>query len=330
MCLRGLRWLGLVRSREEKDDRCKASNDGGSDDDQATFGRRGFAVVVRPRSHFRGGRSRGRGLRLRDGGGGIEKRFDIAQGKPGARIVTQATARDLGKGPGQESGNSGIAVTRSIPKRRALGERFNQGDTERPDVCNWMDGAGGGFGGVVDGGMRRLISGAGRVAEVVDRQLELVFDDHDIRRFQAAVKDALAMKIGEHFDDRKEHFPGFVGAERAFGNDLREGFLGIFGDDVKQLDSVDAALAEAKDGHQVGVRKSGHPCATIQLRMRVFVSGRDEPDGGSARLGTLQFSAEDACLLGTAYPFEEEESTVNYLTDPVFFDNGGVHQQELF
>ena len=53
------------------------------------------------------------------------------------------------------------------------------------------------------------------------------------------VRETAIVKIGESTQYGAEHFPRFPGRERAVGKDLGEGFIGILGDDIEQIFTID-------------------------------------------------------------------------------------------
>ena len=113
-----------------------------------------------------------------------------------------------------------------------LGQSFDKKDAERPDI---------GCGGYIDGAdLRRVVDAArARAPAEVWRELHPVIDDHDVGRTEMTVRETAIVKIGESTQYGAEHFPRFPGRERAVGKDLGEGFIGILGDDIEQIFTID-------------------------------------------------------------------------------------------
>jgi hypothetical protein len=100
---------------------------------------------------------------------------------------------------------------RSLPNRRVLGQRFDQGDAERPEVGGRGDQSGGGFRRNMDSRRQKGFARLAHAKKVVTRELQLIVDGHDLRWLEAAMHEALSVKIGKRIEDRFEHLSGLGG-----------------------------------------------------------------------------------------------------------------------
>src|SRR6266849_4161044 len=182
----------------------------------------------------------------------------------------QAVARDIEKNCGQSVWDDGI-LRAGANRGELLGESFDDGDAQRPDVAGGRNDALGDLGRVVGtgmaeaGGEHALLRLSGRQVALfgvfIDGEntftgkFELIVDGENIRGAHVSVNQALAVKKGEALQSGSENVAGFGGSERALRKKLRKIFLGVFHNDVEQLKVAETAAAGLESAEQVRMGK---------------------------------------------------------------------------
>lgn len=179
----------------------------------------------------------------------IEVRFDRGKSAAALRINLQAFTRNGEEWFGNGERYYRFSTLRSVPGGRLLGESFDQKDAKRPDVGRRGEMIGFCFRCIVD-------AGPARAPTEVRRELEMVTDNHDVGGPEVTMRETATVKIREGIQNGTEHLPGFVGRERPLGENLGEGFVGVLGDDIEQIYTLDVNARSVKKRHQVRMGES--------------------------------------------------------------------------
>jgi hypothetical protein len=198
-----------------------------------------------------------------------------------------------------------------------LGERFHHQETERPHVRRRRDDAGGDLRRVVSAGGERGAAEFAIGVEAVHGKLQAVVDDHDVGRLQMGVDEIAGVKPGERVENGAEHLRGFGRGERPHGKNLGEHLVGVVGDGIELIFSVDVAASGMEKTHQVRVREVSGNSPLCEAGIRVHGRGRDQLDGGFAGRIAFHLGEEDTAALDSPQPSKQGESTVDEVSDAV-------------
>ncbi len=113
-----------------------------------------------------------------------------------------------------------------------------------------------------------------------------------------------------------ENVARFGGSERALRKKLREIFLGVFHQDVQQIEIAETAAARLEIAQQVRMGKLGSAQPVRQPELRVGFIDLDELDGNFLRRSATR-GQEDSAVLGAAEIALQEESGIDDLPFPL-------------
>ena len=114
-----------------------------------------------------------------------------------------------------------------------------------------------------------------------------------------SVDQAFAMEKRQGLQPGRENVARFRGSERALQKKLREIFLGVFHNDVQQIEIAETAAAGFEIAQQVRMRKFGGVLPARQLKLRVGFIDLDELDGNFLRRSAA-YGQEDGAVFGAA------------------------------
>jgi len=178
---------------------------------------------------------------------------NVGQGAAALRIRVKATAGDLGEGSWNCRRQNGLVIAGCVPDGELLGEGFDDGDAQGPDVGAWRDGIGGDLRSDVYIAREEIGYRFPEWNQTVGGEPDVVLDDEDVGRLEMAVREAIVVEIVEGAEDGREHLARFFSGEWTLGDDLREKLFGEVADDVDARVSIDLGTAEVIDMGQVGL-----------------------------------------------------------------------------
>ena len=114
-----------------------------------------------------------------------------------------------------------------------------------------------GGGGVLLGFGGRQIRRFGEGGDAVARELELIFDGENVGGPQVSVNEVFAVEKSESVQRGSENVARFGGSERALPKKLREILLGVFHQDVEQIEIAETAAAGVDSAQLVWMGKFG-------------------------------------------------------------------------
>jgi len=144
----------------------------------------------------------------------------------------------------------------------------------------------------------------------------LVFDGEDVGGPQVSVNQAFAVEKSESVQRGSKNVARFGGSERALPKKLREIFLGVFHQEVEQIEIAETAAAGIEIAQQVRVGKFGGVLPARQLELRVGFFHLDELDGNFLRRSAA-LGQEDGAVLGAAKITLQQESGSDDLPFPL-------------
>ena len=147
----GKRMPTPVKLQDESGNHGKCDEDGADYQHGSRPGGRSLLLRVRSGFLWRGRRGFFRSVRLGGKRLSVETSLDAIECVPAPGIVAETLLRDFGEGLRKRFRDDGILIGCGVPGGRVLGERFDEGDAERPDVRSGGDGLCSAFRGVVDG-----------------------------------------------------------------------------------------------------------------------------------------------------------------------------------
>jgi len=125
--------------------------------------------------------------------------------------------------------------------------------------------------------------------------------------------EAIAVQINESVEHGFEHFAGFGGRERAYGNNLGEVFFGILRYDVKAVPVLEAATADIEDAQKIGMRELHNAKPKSDLGFSSGAGG-NELDGGFFGLRFGELGHEYGGVVRAAQIVAQTETVINNLT----------------
>ena len=262
----------------------------------------------------------------REGWGGFKTGLDVGEGAPARGIGAQTFSRNGSEGLWNGLRYRRLPIGRSVPNRRVLGQGFDHGDAQRPDVRRRGERPGGSFRCVIDGWRWKLFARFARGMKAVRRKFHLIAGGHDVRWLDATVQETFPVEIGERAEDRVKHHSGLGGREWPFGENLGENLVAIFRHRVKQRSGVDLTAPGVKQAQQVRMGQGCRQRPVGDVGFRVAGISRNELDGGPLRSISPHFREEDATPFRAAQPLEERKSSVDDPSDPIAADCSCVHR----
>jgi hypothetical protein len=106
-----------------------------------------------------------------------------------------------------------------------LGQRFDQGYAERPDVRRRRNPLAGDLRRVINTERPKLFVNLAHDLKAVPGNFQLIANDHNVRRFQMTMHETFSVKIEKRVEDRGEHLLSLTGREGSFRNNLGQNFL---------------------------------------------------------------------------------------------------------
>ena len=108
----------------------------------------------------------------------------------------------------------------------------------------------------------------------------------------------VGVQPGERVQNRAEHLSGFGRSEGTRCEDLGQHFVGVFGDDIEAIFTVDLAASGMEDMDEMRVREvfGGDPLREAEVG--IDSGRRDQLDGGFARRIAVELGEKDTAALG--------------------------------
>jgi hypothetical protein len=233
-------------------------------------------------------------------------------------------AGDIEKGLRKRVWKDEIGIDAGRKDRDALGEGFDEGHAQRPDIASRSQAGSGDFWGVVGAG-----PGGGRVrlcdrGETVAGQFQLVGGGENVGGSYVPVDQAFAMEIDENIENGPEHVAGFCGGESTLGEYLREVFFGKLHYGVEKIGVAEAATAEVVEVEKIGMSKLRDEAPTRKLEIDCGGIQGKKLDGGllGRRIATL--GEEHGAVFIACQELLERKLVIDELTFELFPDSGHV------
>ena len=138
---------------------------------------------------------------------------DIVERAAERWVNLETALRKSGKGLRDRFWHNRFSICCSIPYGWLLGQRFDQGDAERPDVRRRRNPLAGDLGRVINLERPKFFVNLAHELKAVPGNFQLIADDHNVRRFQMTMHETLSVKIEKRVEDRGEHLLGLTGRE---------------------------------------------------------------------------------------------------------------------
>jgi hypothetical protein len=121
----------------------------------------------------------------------------------------------------------------------------------------------------------------------------LVAAGHDVVRFDVAVHETFAVKIGEDVQGGLKHRTRFVRRERPFGKNLCKVLLGTLHYDIDEGHPAKLEASHFIEGKQMRMRQLSCLLPTRKLEFAIFWSCRNKFDSGFYKTLTLMALCEE-------------------------------------
>jgi hypothetical protein len=125
------------------------------------------------------------------------------------------------------------------------------------------------------------------------------------------------MQEGKSLQSRSENVSRFCGSQRALREKLGKIFLGVFHEDIKQIEVTEAATAGFEDAQQVWMGKRGCMLPAKELKFGVWFIDLDKFDRGFLRRSAA-FCQKNSAVLRAAEIAAKREFGVDNLAFPLF------------